>query len=224
MLFDPTILVREPGPLIAALLIVMFGKSAAALLIVHAFRHPLRTALTISASLAQLGEFSFILAGLGVSLGLLPQEGRDLILAVAILSILLNPLFFAGLDRLAPWLEQHGVMAAAVTTAEPVQTDLPTTNLTDHMVLVGFGRVGSRVGDELEREQLPFLVIEDRNELVDVEPDTVGQERSRDLSHIAGTGAGTRPGTWARTWVRTWAIVHLAKRRLQSIDGSADQP
>ena len=72
-----------------------------------AFRHPLRTALTISASLAQIGEFSFILAGLGVALGLLPQEGRDLILAGAILSILLNPLFFAALDRLGPWLERR---------------------------------------------------------------------------------------------------------------------
>jgi len=182
MLFDPTILIREPGPLIAALLIVMFGKSVAALLIVLAFRHPLRTALTISASLAQIGEFSFILAGLGVSLGLLPQEGRDLILAVAILSILLNPLFFAALDRLAPWLEQHGVMAAAVTAAEPAQTDLPTTNMKDHMVLVGFGRVGSRVGEELEREQLPFLVIEDRKELVE-------RLRARGIEALQGNAA-----------------------------------
>jgi CPA2 family monovalent cation:H+ antiporter-2 len=182
MLFDPTILVREPGPLIAALLIVMLGKSVAALLIVLAFRHPLRTALTISASLAQIGEFSFILAGLGVSLGLLPQEGRDLILAVAILSILLNPLFFAALDRLAPWLEQHGVMATTEKPAQPAQTDLPTTHLKHHMVLVGFGRVGSRVGDELEREKLPFLVIEDRNELVE-------RLRARGIEAIQGNAA-----------------------------------
>lgn len=182
MLFDPTILVREPGPLIAALLIVMFGKSAAALLIVLAFRHPLRTALTISASLAQIGEFSFILAGLGVSLGLLPQEGRDLILAVAILSILLNPLFFAALDRLVPWLEHHGVMSTAETPAGPEQTDLATTNLKDHMVLVGFGRVGSRVGEELGREQLPFLVIEDRNDLVE-------RIRARGIEALRGNAA-----------------------------------
>jgi CPA2 family monovalent cation:H+ antiporter-2 len=182
MLFDPTILVREPGPLIAALLIVMFGKSVAALLIVLAFRHPLRTALTIAASLAQIGEFSFILAGLGVSLGLLPQEGRDLILAVAILSILLNPLFFAALDRLAPWLEQHDVMSPAESAAGSAQTDLPTTSLKDHMVLVGFGRVGSRVGEELEREQLPFLVIEDRNELVE-------RIRTRGIEAIQGNAA-----------------------------------
>jgi CPA2 family monovalent cation:H+ antiporter-2 len=127
MLFDPTILFRAAGPLIAALLIVTLGKSAAALLIVLAFRHPLRTALTISASLAQIGEFSFILAGLGVSLGLLPQEGRDLILAVAILSILLNPLFFAALDRLAPWLERR-VAATETRAPRPARTDLSATN------------------------------------------------------------------------------------------------
>jgi len=151
-------------------------------LIVLAFRHPLRTALTISASLAQIGEFSFILAGLGFSLGLLPQEGRDLILAVAILSILLNPLFFAALDRLAPWLEQHGMMSPAEISAEPAHTDLLTTNLQGHMVLVGFGRVGSRVGEELEREHLSFLVIEDRTELVE-------RIRGRGIEAIQGNAA-----------------------------------
>jgi len=115
-----------------------------------------------------------------VSLGLLPQEGRDLILAVAILSILLNPLFFAALDRLAPWLEEHGVMSAAEIPLEPAQTDLSPTNLKEHMVLVGFGRVGSRVGEELERERLPFLVIEDRNELVE-------KIRSRGIEAIQAT-------------------------------------
>jgi K+:H+ antiporter len=182
MLFDPTILLRAAGPLIAALLIVMLGKSAAALLIVLAFRHPLRTALTISASLAQIGEFSFILAGLGVSLGLLPQEGRDLILAVAILSILFNPLFFAALDRLGPWLELHVATAAETPTPRPAPTDLPTTSLKDHIVLVGFGRVGSRVGEELEREKLPFLVIEDRDELVET-------LRTRGIETIHGNAA-----------------------------------
>ena len=182
MLFNPTILLRAAGPLVGALLIVMLGKSAVALLIVLAFRHPLRTALTISASLAQIGEFSFILAGLGMSLGLLPQEGRDLILAVAILSILLNPLFFAALDRLGPWLERRVVTAAEIQAPQPAPTDLPTTTLKDHMILVGFGRVGSRVGEELEREKLPFLVIEDRNELVE-------RLRARGIEAIQGNAA-----------------------------------
>jgi CPA2 family monovalent cation:H+ antiporter-2 len=183
MLFDPSILVREPGLLIATLLIVVLGKSVAALLIVLAFRHPLCTALTIAASLAQIGEFSFILAGLGVALGLLPEQGRDLILAAAILSILLNPLFFAALHRLGPWLEHHRVASATeipVTVSEA--TDLPTTSLKDHMVLVGFGRVGSRVGGELQREELPFLVIEDQHELVE-------KLRARGIEAIQGNAA-----------------------------------
>ena len=96
MLFDPSILVREPLAVLAVVLIIMVGKSLAAFAIVLAFRYPVRTALTVSASLAQIGEFSFILAGLGVALGLLPPEGRDLILAGALLSITLNPLVFAG--------------------------------------------------------------------------------------------------------------------------------
>lgn len=168
MLFDPTILVREPGLLIATLLIVMLGKSAAALLIVLAFRRPLRTALTIAASLAQIGEFSFILAGLGVTLALLPEQGRDLVLATAILSILFNPLFFAALDRVGPWIEKPSAAGVAEPAGEaPPATDLPITSLKDHMVLVGFGRVGSRVGEELQRAKMPLLVIEDRQELVE---------------------------------------------------------
>jgi len=183
MLFDPTILVRQPGSLIAALLIVVLGKSVAAFLIVRAFRHPLRTALTISASLAQIGEFSFILAGLGATLGLLPEEGRDLILAAAILSILFNPLFFAILDRLGPRLERRrAVSATEIPEPEPAVTDLPTTTLEDHMVLVGFGRVGSRVGQELQGEKVPFLVIEDRPELVE-------KLRARGIEAIQGNAA-----------------------------------
>lgn len=102
MLFDPAILLRSPFPLIATIAIILFGKTLAAWLIVRAFGKPDSVALTISASLAQIGEFSFILAGLGVSLKLLPEQGRDLILAGAIFSIVLNPLLFKLVDRFAP--------------------------------------------------------------------------------------------------------------------------
>lgn len=183
MLFDPMTLVHEPGPLIATLLIIMLGNPAAALLIVLAFRQPLSIALTISAGLAQIGEFSFIMAGLGITLGLLPEEGRSLILAGAILSILLNPLYFAALERLRPWLERR--RGAGIPIAEPAATDLPITKLKDHLVLVGFGRVGSVVGDELEREGLAFLVIEDRHELVD-------KMRARGIETIHGNGAAPK--------------------------------
>jgi CPA2 family monovalent cation:H+ antiporter-2 len=96
MLFDPTILIREPAMVGAVLLLVLLGKSIAALGIVLVLGYPLTTAISVSAALAQVGEFSFILAGLGASLGLLPPEGLSLILAGAILSITLNPLMFAG--------------------------------------------------------------------------------------------------------------------------------
>jgi monovalent cation:H+ antiporter-2, CPA2 family len=183
MLLDPTILVREPIPVLITLLIIVLGKSLAAFGIVRGFGYSTPTALTVSASLAQIGEFSFILAGLGVTLGLLPEQGRDLILAVAILSILLNPLFFAALDHLGPRLERRRVATAVATpAAEPETTDLPTTTLEDHMVLVGFGRVGSRVGEELLREKLPFLVIEDQQELV-------AKLRARGVEALQGNGA-----------------------------------
>ena len=114
MLVDPTIVLREPIPLLATVLIIVFGKSLAAFVIVRLFGHPASTALTIAASLAQIGEFSFILAGLGIELTLLPDRGRDLILAGAILSILLNPLLFAALDH---WLAKAEAKSAADAAA-----------------------------------------------------------------------------------------------------------
>lgn len=104
MLFDPRIIYEAPLPLLGVLFIILVGKSVAAFIIVLAFRHPLPTALTVSVSLAQIGEFSFILAGLGVSLGLLPEEGRDLLMAGALLSIALNPLLFRALEPAEAWL------------------------------------------------------------------------------------------------------------------------
>ena len=184
MLFDPMTLVEHALPVLATLFIIVIGKSVAAFLIVIAFRRQVGTALMISASLAQIGEFSFILAELGVGLNLLPTEGRDLILAGAILSILLNPLVFAGIDHLRPWLEKRlgmvpppaeakpigpatevGEVATQAPAPDPEPSDEegppPPTELTDHTILVGYGRVGSLVGQSLKERGLPFLVVED---------------------------------------------------------------
>ena len=184
MLFDPMSLVRDPLPVLATLLIILIGKSVAAFFIVLAFRHPVPTALAISASLAQIGEFSFILAGLGVSLGLLPEQGRDLILAGAILSILLNPVAFAAISWLRPRLEKNELLAsmshtvpgqvdgpvaaaaAAAAAAAPEPEEHAITRLSGHTVLVGYGRVGSLVGERLKEAGLPFLVIEDAEKAV----------------------------------------------------------
>ena len=157
MLFNPHILITAPLELAATLAIILVGKSIAAFLIVRAFGHPNRTALTISASLAQIGEFSFILVGLGVSLNLLPPKGQDLVLAGAILSILLNPLLFALFVKPRP--ESVEPPAAGEV---PRATDLHTTGLHQHSIVVGYGRVGSLVGAGLRRAGEPFLVIEDR--------------------------------------------------------------
>jgi CPA2 family monovalent cation:H+ antiporter-2 len=177
MLFDPASLLRDPWPLLATLFIIIVGKSVAAFLIVLAFRHPVGTALTISASLAQIGEFSFILAELGVKLNLLPTAGRDLILAGAILTIMLNPLTFAAADWLSRRLEQAPdragtdvdgsdantgkVAASAKSSAAP-----EATHLTGHTILVGHGRVGSIVADALKKSSQPFLIIEDADDII----------------------------------------------------------
>ncbi|MDI3566694.1 YbaL family putative K(+) efflux transporter [Bradyrhizobium sp. Arg816] len=157
MMFDPMSVIREPWPLLATLAIIMLGKSLAAFLIVVLFRHPVATALTISASLSQIGEFSFILAELGVASQILPSDGRDLIMAGAILSIMLNPLMFAAATWLAPRLDpRRDSPQAAAAVPEPIRT----TDLTDHTIVIGYGRVGALVGDALKQRQLPFLVAE----------------------------------------------------------------
>jgi CPA2 family monovalent cation:H+ antiporter-2 len=159
MLFDPMIVVRDWAPLIGTILIIVIGKSVAAYAIVRAFGRSHATAMTISASLAQIGEFSFILAGLGVSLGLLPERGRDLVLAGAIISIVLNPLLFALLDRYLGKSEAPARPDAP--KPEPAREPVPMTTLTGHIVLVGHGRVGSYISDVLRNGPLRLLVVED---------------------------------------------------------------
>ena len=166
MLFDPWIIVRDFWPVIATFLIIVIGKSAAALAIVLAFGYPLRTALTISASLAQIGEFSFILAGLGVLLGVLLPEARDLILAGALLSILANPMIFIALDRLKPWIDRFDGVSDAAKPAEEVPEKIEATTLEDHAVLIGHGRVGHRIGGALLDAGVPLFVIDESEDVV----------------------------------------------------------
>jgi CPA2 family monovalent cation:H+ antiporter-2 len=150
------VLVDSLWPLLGALAIVLFGKSAAAFFIVRAFGHKSQVALVISASLAQIGEFSFILAGLGVALGVLTKEAQDLVLAAAIISILLNPTAFVLLDRF------RSRLGAADSGAEKTAREIPPTTLSDHVILVGYGRVGSVIGEALRQAAAPFLVIDTR--------------------------------------------------------------
>jgi CPA2 family monovalent cation:H+ antiporter-2 len=179
MLFDPMILINDFGPVIATFLIIVIGKSLAAYAIVRLFGHPNSTALTIAASLAQIGEFSFILAGLGVDLQILPEKGRDLILAGAILSILTNPFLFTLLDR---WFAKRDTVrakakaeavaaekeavAAQEAAAAAAREPLPVTPLTDHVVLVGHGRVGKYISRKMASIGSPLLIIETNKEQV----------------------------------------------------------
>lgn len=184
MLFNPMILVEQPLLVGVTLLIIVIGNATAASAIAFMFGYPSYVALTLGLSLAQIGEFSFILAGLGVDLALLPEAGRDLVLAGAILSILINPLLFAALDRLTPWLKARELtFATQEGRAEP--PELAATSLTDHAVLVGHGRVGSLVAETLQKARQPYLVIEERQVVVD-------QLRARGVDVIAGNAA--QPG------------------------------
>jgi len=158
MLFDPWVLVENPVPLLATVAIIIVGKSIAAFAIVRMAGHPNETAAMISASLAQIGEFSFILVGLGVALGLMPTEGRDLVLAGALISIMLNPLCFVLSDRLNP------ARATAATPPTPA-VEPPAPVSAKPIVLVGFGRVGSAILEALKEEHGPVAVIEERDEV-----------------------------------------------------------
>jgi CPA2 family monovalent cation:H+ antiporter-2 len=156
MLFDPMILVQHPWQVLATFLIIVVGKSLAAFAIVRAFGHPNGTALTISASLAQIGEFSFILAGLGLSLKILPQEGHDMVLAGALLSIVANPFLFVILDK---WKARNEKEAAAPEEAEPPPG--PPLAAGDHAIVIGYGRVGSILAQVLRERGVPLVVIDD---------------------------------------------------------------
>ncbi|TCT08282.1 YbaL family putative K(+) efflux transporter [Aquabacter spiritensis] len=163
MLVDPKIVIEHPLPLLGTIVVVLVGKSLAAYAIVRLFGHERITALTISASLAQIGEFSFILATLGVDLDLMPAMGRDLILAAAIVSIVTNPFFFIALDRFGPRLAGVRSAPAAATPTRQI----PITAQAGHTVLVGYGRVGRLVGEGLKAAGVPLLVIEDADDAVE---------------------------------------------------------
>lgn len=166
MLFDPSIIVRDFWPLIATLAVIMITSPLVAFAIVRLFGHTTGTALTISASIAQIGEFSFILAGLGVLLGVLSPQARDLILAGALISILANPGYFLLVEWLRRWLEKSdGGETVVVAHAEEAEKIEPT-RLEDHAVLVGFGRVGRRVGGALLLAGVTLFVIDENDDVV----------------------------------------------------------
>ena len=168
MLFDPKILIDQPLQVLETLGIIIVGKSIAAWAVVRLLGRPNQVALTIAASLAQIGEFSFILAGLGVTLGVLSEHARDLILAGAILSIVLNPFLIAAMARRTTQVETSG------TTAQRPPKG--------HVLLVGYGQVGTKLAEVLQRAEIPFLVI-------DTDGDRVINARAAGYAAIRGNAA-----------------------------------
>lgn len=171
MLFDPRVLLDEPLKVAAVVAVIVLGKSVAAALLVLLLRYPLNTALTVSASLAQIGEFSFILAGLGVSLGVLPAQGQSLVLAGALISIALNPLLFAAIGPALGWIRTRSSLARRLDRTDDPLAELPLSTdakyLRNQVVLVGYGRVGRGIAAALKAQGMPFVVADENREIVE---------------------------------------------------------
>ena len=162
MLFDPMVAINEAIPLLVTLMLVLIVSGGTVFLMVRALGRPVADALVIAAGLAQIGEFAFILSGLGIALNVLPVAARDLILGTSILSIFANPLLFTLADRL-----KARYAPAPTPEAARLPAELQPTALKGHAVLVGYGRVGQLVGESLRREGWPMLVIEDATDIVE---------------------------------------------------------
>ena len=171
MLFDPAVLVEQPLRVLGVVAIIVVGKSIAAAGLVLTLRYPLNTALIVAASLGQIGEFSFILAGMGLSLGLLPPEAMSLVLAGALISIALNPFVFGAIEPLSRWVLQRSELARALERRDDPYAELPMSTdrkfLEGQVVLVGYGRVGRRIARVLGERCIPFVVAERNRELVE---------------------------------------------------------
>jgi monovalent cation:H+ antiporter-2, CPA2 family len=171
MLFDFNILVQEPIKVLVVVAIIMFGKTIVAVALVLMFRYPLNTALTVGASLAQIGEFSFILAGLSMSLGLMDNTAQNLILAGALVSIALNSVIFASLEPLQKWVKKHSAYARSLEARSDPLAVLPMTTdecfLSGQVVLVGYGRVGKRIAKQLDENKIPYVVVDTNRDVIE---------------------------------------------------------
>jgi CPA2 family monovalent cation:H+ antiporter-2 len=171
MLFDPKVLLEQPLRVLVVVAIIVLGKSVAAAGLVLLLRYPLNTALTVSASLAQIGEFSFILIGLGAALGVMPPEAQSLVVAGALISIAANPLIFRSTERLRHWLLARSELARKLAQRDDPLAELPMSTdpkyLSRQVVLVGYGRVGRRLAQALAAEHMPFVVAEQNRDLVE---------------------------------------------------------
>ncbi len=186
MLFDPRILLEDPFQILAMLFLIMLVNPLASAAIVLVFRYPLNTALMLMASLAQIGEFSFILAGLGLNLGLLTMEAQNLILAGALISITFNKLMFFCVPLLQKWILAHPKLARKLERPGDPLAELPMSTeekfLSGQVVLVGYGKVGQRIARALTEKNIPFVVVEENREIVE-------SLRQRGIAAVGGNAA-----------------------------------
>lgn len=205
MLFDPRVLIDEPWRVLTVIGIITIGKSLAAFGIVLALRYPLNTAFTVSAGLAQIGEFSFILAALGLSLGLLPREGQSLIVAGALISIAINPFVFQAIEPVQTWIRERSTLARTMDRPADPLGELPATvtsdRLTGHVVLIGYGRVGRRIADALLEHGVSLVVADASREAV---------ERLRSEGRLAISGDASDPAVIVQTHVARARILIIA--------------
>ena len=205
MLCDPDVFVREPLRVLAVAAIVMIGNTLTAMVIVMLFRYPMNTALTVGASLAQIGEFSFILAGLGLKFRLLSPESRDLILAGAMISIVLNPAVFAAIGPAQRWLRARSELARRLESRADPLAQLPdsvdASLLTGHVAIVGYGRVGRRIAEALTEQNIPYTIAEQNRELV---------EKLRQNNIRAVSGDASDPAVLIQAHVARAAMLVIA--------------
>lgn len=204
MLIDPMVIVRRPLHMVETVVMVIVGNTVVATILMVLLKHPLRSSLRLGASLGQIGEFSFILAGLGVSLGVFTEEARSLILGAALLTITINPFLFNGLDRLGGWIGERPDLLEKLereTVPRIMGTDLLTSLEPDHAILIGYGRVGRTIGDALQRLGVPFIAIEQDRRIV---------ESMRAIGVSTIFGDATQPGLMENAYPEVAKLLIIA--------------
>lgn len=217
MLFNPQILLTQPLQVLMVVLIIMIGKTLAAFALVLAFRYPLNTALVVAASLAQIGEFSFILAGLSQSLGLMSADGMSLVLAGALFSIALNPLMFAAIEPFRKWALKRSKAARKLEARPDPYAELPVSTeqkfLQGQIVLVGFGRVGHRIAAALDARNIPYVVAEQNRERVE-------QLRKKGIAAVSGNAAD--PSVLIQAHIAHAAMLVIASPQMVQVQQMVD--
>ena len=217
MLFDPRILIEEPLHVLAVVGIIMMGKTIAAMALVLFFRYPLNTALTVGASLAQIGEFSFILATLGVSLQLLSLEGQNLILAGALISITLNSFVFSAIEPVQNWIRERSYLARLLERSNDPLAMLPDEvsqdYLRDQVVIVGHGEVGRHITQNLMAENIKVVIAEENREIV---------EDLREKGIAAVSGIATEAGVLIQAHIQHARLLVLSPMDILDIHKIVD--